>query len=75
MSIYECLVFQESKYCHITPILRELHLLPVKYRVNFKILLLTFKAIHGLVPIHIHVQITIKQNTKYNLRSNNGLLL
>ena len=37
------LVFQESKYCHITPILRDLHWHPVKYRIDYKILLLTIK--------------------------------
>ena len=31
---------KESKYCHITPLLRTLHWLPVVYRIQFKILLL-----------------------------------
>ena len=34
-----------KKYDHITPILINLHWLPVRYRINFKILLLTFKAL------------------------------
>ena len=42
------LVFHESKFCHITPLLRALHWLPVAYRIVLKILLLTFKAIHKL---------------------------
>ena len=33
------------KYDHITPVLRELHWLPVKERIDFKILLLTFKTL------------------------------
>ena len=33
------------KFCHITPALRQLHWLPVVKRIQFKILLLTFKAI------------------------------
>ena len=45
------LVFHESKFCHINkPLLRALHWLPVAYRIVFKILLLTFKAIHKLAP-------------------------
>ena len=44
------LVFMEHKFCHITPLLLKLHWLPVKFRVNFKIPLITFKAIHGLAP-------------------------
>ena len=36
-------------FCHISHLLRGLHWLPVKARIQFKILLITFKAIHGLV--------------------------
>lgn len=38
---------------HITPVLAELHWLPVKYRIDFKILLFVFKALNGLVPQYI----------------------
>ena len=69
------LVWQESKYCHITPLLRSLHWLPVRHRIDFKILLLTYKAIMGLAPIYIKELVTVKQQGKYSLRSNSGLLL
>ena len=36
------LVYRAPMYCHITPLLRELHWLPVRLRVDFKILLVTF---------------------------------
>ena len=38
---------------HITPVLAGLHWLPVEKRVEFKILLVTFKALHGLAPGYI----------------------
>ncbi len=38
---------------HITPILQQLHWLPITYRINYKILLLTFKAIHNLAPPYL----------------------
>ena len=38
---------------HITPSLASLHWLPVKYRIEFKILLLTYKAYHGLAPQYL----------------------
>ena len=44
------LVFNAPKLCHITPIIRDLHWLPIRARMNFKVLLLTFKALHGLAP-------------------------
>lgn len=38
---------------HITGILISLHWLPVCERIEFKILLLTFKALHGLAPKYL----------------------
>ncbi len=38
---------------HITPELMSLHWLPVKYRIQYKILLLTHKAQHGKVPKYL----------------------
>ena len=70
------LVFQESRFCHNTPLLKSLHWLPVKYRIVFKILLITFKAIHGLAPAYVGELISVRDATgRHNLRSNNGLRL
>ncbi len=44
---------RSKKSCHITPILATLHWLPVPYRIQYKVLLLTYKAIHGLAPSYI----------------------
>ena len=44
------LLMSSKKYDHITPILINLHWLPVRYRINFKILLLAFKALYGMTP-------------------------
>ena len=62
------------KFCHITPVLRQLHWLPVVKQIQFKILLLTscFKAIHGLSPPYISELITVKPKSTYGLRSNNS---
>ena len=69
------LVLNLRKYSHISPALYELHWLPVQHRVHFKILILTFKAIHGLAPKYIIALINIKPRSIYNLRSNQSLLL
>ena len=47
------LVCNAPRFCHISPLRRGLHLLPVKARIEFKILLITFKAIHGLAPKYL----------------------
>ena len=41
------------KYDHITPVLVDLHWLPVKQEIDFKILLLTYKALNGLAPAYM----------------------
>ena len=49
------LVTASRKHDHviITPILRRLHWLPVRYRIILKILLLTYKALNGQAPSYI----------------------
>ena len=43
------------RFCHITPVLRSLHWLPVKLRINFKILVISFfyKAMFGFASRQI----------------------
>ena len=38
---------------HITPVLKSLHWLPVEFRIKFKTLLLTYKALNGLAPTYL----------------------
>jgi hypothetical protein len=64
------LVMDIRKHAHITPVLFELHWLPVYARIQFKVLLLTFKAIHNLAPSYIKDLIEIKSKSSYCLRSN-----
>ena len=69
------LIFQVSKFNHVTPLLSSLHWLPIKYRINFKLLIITYKAIHGLAPSYLCSLISVKKNERYNLRSSSGLLI
>ncbi len=41
------------KYDHISPVLSTLHWLPTKHRIDFKILLITYKALNGLAPQYL----------------------
>ena len=38
---------------HITPVLRDVHWLPVKFCIMYKILLLTYKCLHGAAPEYL----------------------
>ena len=60
---------------HITPVLVELHWLPVEYRPRYKVLLLTYKALNEAAPAYIRDLLEIYQpprqlrsSTKYSLR-------
>ena len=41
------------KRSHISPVLAQLHWLPVRQRIEYKILLYTYKALNGLAPIYL----------------------
>ena len=70
------LVCNSSKFCHISPLLRLLHWLPVRQRIVFKILLIVFKALNGQAPNYILELLTLKFNShSHNLRSSNDTLL
>ena len=45
------LIKRTKKRSHITPVLKQLHWLPVTFRIKFKIMLATFKSVHGLAPL------------------------
>ena len=67
---------QTCRYAgHILPYYPRL-LYPLSFRNGFKILLFTFNAIHELAPSYINNLAKIKRlNSKYRLRSNDGILL
>ena len=47
------LVVNARRHDHITPVLRDLHWLPVEQRIIVKILLFSFKALNGLAPSYL----------------------
>ena len=46
------LVCMTRKFDHITPTLIDLHWLPIRHRIVFKILLLVYKSLNGKAPSH-----------------------
>ena len=68
------LITPTRKRYHITPILLDLHWLPVSERIKFKILLLTFKALHQESPTYIQDLIT-RYLPSRSLRSSSKLSL
>ena len=62
------------KHDHITPVLRNLHWLPVRQRIIFKLMLMAFKSLYGSAPSYISELITRYQPTR-SLRSASQCLL
>ena len=63
----------DTEYDHITPIMIRLHWLPPWERNQFKILLLTYKAMNGKAPVYISDM--LQRRPERGTRSDNKLLL
>ena len=62
-----------KKHDHITPV-KDLHWLPIRKRIEFKILRLTFKCMQGCAPLYSR-ELLVKQAITRTLRSNTKNLL
>ena len=67
------LISNTNKYDHITPILIQLHWLPVDYRSMYKVLLITYKCLHDQAPHYLKDLLVLKPSR--GLRSDNKMLL
>ena len=68
------LVTLSKKREHITPVLKDLHWLPVESRIIYKLMLLTFKALNNQAPKYLCELISIKKPSR-SLRSNTSIVL
>ena len=68
------LVQNSSARVHITPILEKLYWLPVSFRIDFKILMLTCKALNNLAP-HYLCELLTPYTPTHALRSSEAGLL
>ena len=60
-----------NKFDHVTPALKSLHWLPIRYKIQYKILIHTYKAFKGDVPGYIREMLQVN-NSSYNLSSTIG---
>jgi dsDNA-binding SOS-regulon protein len=59
-----------KRYDHITPVLKDLHWLPITYRVEYKICLLTYKCLQGTAPSYL-CELLEEYTPSRTLRSSN----
>jgi hypothetical protein len=64
------LILNRRKFDSATPLLRQLHWLPVQSRIKYKLLLLTFKCVHGLAPSYLSEQISTRSCVRTTRSSN-----
>ena len=67
-------MLQVSKFQHITPVLCELHWLPIQYHIVFKTLLLVYKSLNGISPSYLAQKLYYRSHTR-SLRSVSNELL
>ena len=63
------IVLNARKYDHVSPLLKQLHWLPVSKRIMYKVALIVYKSIHGLTPQYISCLFSPVQQSRYSLRS------
>ena len=68
------ILLKKSRYEHATPLLLELHWLPVKSRIDYKIATLIFKCLDKSAPTYL-MQLIQLHEPVLNLRSGNKKLL
>ena len=69
------IVKKKKKHDHVTPLLKELHWLPIKHRINYKIALLCFKCLNGMAPVYLTNLLKIYQPTRALRSSNDRFIL
>ena len=67
------LISGTRKFDHITHVLKDLHWLPIKQRIKFKLMLTVFKCLNGSAPMYLQKKLNLSCNPK--LRSSNKKLL
>ena len=63
------LIFKKPKRTHSSPLLKELHWLPVAQCIQFRTLVHTFKSLNNLSPHYISSLLHVRKPPAYSLRS------
>ncbi|XP_071796396.1 uncharacterized protein [Asterias amurensis] len=69
------LIHKKPKYSHATPLLTDLHWLPVDQRINFKTALNMFKTLSNTFPSYISDTLDLSKPKREGLRSQCNLVV
>ena len=65
----------KDRYQSISPLLKDLHFLPVIYRIRFKVALLTFKCLNNMAPPYLSSMISLRKESSISVRADNDFFL
>ena len=68
------LLLKKKKRDHVTPMLKQLHWLPIKSRIKYKVCLLTYKALNNAAPQYISSLLTSYEPPRALRSAGRGLL-
>ena len=70
-----CFISQHGKYEHITPVLKQYHWLPIRQRIHYKVLMLTFMSLNGLAPTYLEELMKRRPMKRTRADCNNDLVI
>ena len=68
------LIIKRPKLTHASPLLHDLHWLPVSQRIEFRTLVHVFKCLNNLSPAYLSSLLSTQKSSSYFLRSSKGIL-
>ena len=68
-------IYGKERRQSITPYLKKLHFLPVRYRIKYKIALLVYKCLNNLAPMYLIELLSLRDTKRQSLRLDNDFYL
>ena len=65
----------KDRFQSLSPFLKELHFLPVRFRIKYKIALLVFKCLNNIAPEYLSEMLTIRDVNRHSLRVDNDFFI
>ena len=65
----------KRKWESVTPYLKKLHFLPVRYRIRYKIAMMVFKCINNFAPDYLSELIKLREPRKHCVRLDNDYFM
>ena len=69
------LIMRSGRRDHMTPVLRKLHRVPFKLRVNYKVRMYAYKVIHTMAPSYLNCSINVSKPVRTTRSSTQFLLV